>query len=104
MKKRSSTLLGMAFFVSALVLLTIFLFVPMALTLAFSFTDYFALNPDLTHFVGLENYIKIFKDDLFVRSFVNTVSFVRRREIGAFFAIVCASSMALSITWSAGTT
>ncbi|MCI9534966.1 MAG: sugar ABC transporter permease [Lachnospiraceae bacterium] len=76
MKKRSSTLLGMAFFGPALVLLTIFLFVPMALTLAFSFTDYFALNPDLTHFVGLENYIKIFKDDLFVRSFVNTVCFV----------------------------
>ncbi len=66
----------MAFFGPALVLLTIFLFVPMALTLAFSFTDYFALNPDLTHFVGLENYIKIFKDDLFVRSFVNTVCFV----------------------------
>ena len=66
----------MAFFGPALVLLTIFLFVPMALTLAFSFTDYFALNPDLTHFVGLENYIKIFKDDLFVRSFVNTFCFV----------------------------
>ena len=66
----------MAFFGPALVLLTIFLFVPMALTLAFSFTDYFALNQDLTQFVGLENYIKIFKDDLFVRSFVNTVCFV----------------------------
>lgn len=69
-------MLGMAFFGPALVLLTIFLFVPMVLTLAFSFTDYFALNPDLTHFTGLENYIKIFKDDLFVQSFVNTVCFV----------------------------
>ncbi|MCI8660281.1 MAG: sugar ABC transporter permease [Lachnospiraceae bacterium] len=76
MNKRSSSLLGMAFFGPALVLLTIFLFVPMVLTLAFSFTDYFALNPDLTHFTGLENYIKIFKDDLFVQSFVNTVCFV----------------------------
>ncbi len=75
-KKRSSTLLGMAFFGPALVLLTIFLFVPMVLTLAFSFTDYFALNPDLTHFVGLENYLKIFKDELFVQSFMNTVCFV----------------------------
>lgn len=76
MKKTSSSLLGMAFFGPALVLLTIFLFVPMVLTLVFSFTDYFALNPDLTHFVGLENYIKIFKDELFVQSFVNTVCFV----------------------------
>ena len=75
MKKKNS-ILGMAFFGPALVLLTIFLFMPMALTFVFSFTDYFALNPELTHFVGLENYINIFKDELFVQSFFNTVKFV----------------------------
>ena len=48
----------------------------MLLTLGFSFTDYFALNPDLTHFVGLENYFEIFKDELFVAAFFNTVKFV----------------------------
>ena len=52
--------MGMAFFGPALVLLTIFLFLPMILTLIFSFTDFFALNPGLTHFVGLDNYIQIF--------------------------------------------
>lgn len=72
MKKKES-ILGMAFFGPALVLLTLFLFLPMVLTLVFSFTDYFALNPDMTHFVGLENYINIFKDELFVKSFFNTV-------------------------------
>lgn len=66
----------MTFFGPALVLLTIFLFVPMVLTLLFSFTDYFALNPDLTRFVGLGNYFKIFEDELFVQSFFNTVGFV----------------------------
>ena len=30
----------------------------------------------MTHFVGLENYINIFKDELFVKSFFNTVKFV----------------------------
>ena len=45
MKKKES-ILGMAFFGPALVLLTLFLFLPMVLTLVFSFTDYFALNPD----------------------------------------------------------
>ncbi|WP_394923510.1 carbohydrate ABC transporter permease [uncultured Robinsoniella sp.] len=75
-RKKSNSILGMAFFGPALVLLTIFLFLPMLLTLVFSFTDYFALNPDLTHFVGLENYIAIFKDELFVKAFVNTVKFV----------------------------
>lgn len=75
MKKKNS-IMGMAFFGPALLLLTLFLFLPMLLTLGFSFTDYFALNPELTHFVGLENYINIFKDDLFVQSFLNTVKFV----------------------------
>ena len=75
MKKKNS-IMGMAFFGPALVLLTIFLFLPMVLTLVFSFTDYFALNPELTHFVGLENYLNIFKDELFVQSFLNTVKFV----------------------------
>lgn len=68
--------MGMAFFGPALVLLTIFLFIPMILTLAFSFTDYFALSPNLTHFVGFENYGKLFKDELFMQSFFNTVKFV----------------------------
>ena len=70
--KRKNSIMGMAFFGPALVLLTLFLFLPMLLTFGFSFTDYFALNPEL----GLENYINIFKDELFVQSFLNTVKFV----------------------------
>lgn len=66
----------MAFFAPALILLTLFLFLPMLLTFGFSFTDYFALSPELTHFVGLKNYLDCFKDELFVKSFLNTVKFV----------------------------
>lgn len=68
--------MGMAFFGPALVLLSVFLFIPMILTLIFSFTDFFALSPKLTHFVGLENYIQIFKDEDFRQAFGNTVNFV----------------------------
>ncbi len=75
MKKKNS-ILGITFFAPALVLLLLFLFLPMLLTLGFSFTDFFALNPELTHFVGFENFINIFKDELFVKSFLNTVKFV----------------------------
>lgn len=76
MKKKSESLLGMAFFGPALVLLTIFLFLPMILTLIFSFTDFFALNPGLTHFVGLDNFVQIFQDEEFRKAFINTVCFV----------------------------
>ena len=75
-KKRSESLLGMAFFGPALVLLTVFLFIPMILTLIFSFTDFFALNPGITHFVGLDNYFQIFRDEDFRQAFGNTVQFV----------------------------
>lgn len=75
MRKKNS-IMGMAFFAPALILLTLFLFLPMLLTFGFSFTDYFALNPELTHFVGLKNYLDCFKDELFVKSFLNTVKFV----------------------------
>ena len=68
--------MGMAFFGPALVLLTLFLFIPMILTLIFSFTDFFALNPRLTHFVGLDNYFQVLKDEDFCRAFVNTLKFV----------------------------
>lgn len=76
MRKKKESILGMAFFGPALVLLVLFLFLPMLLTFIFSFTDYFALNPEMTHFVGLENYKDIFQDELFVQSFLNTVKFV----------------------------
>lgn len=68
--------MGMAFFGPALLLLTIFLFVPMILTLIFSFTDFFALNPSLTHFTGFDNYVQIFEDEDYRQAFSNTVKFV----------------------------
>ena len=76
LKRRSDSIMGMAFFGPALVLLTLFLFLPMVLTFIYSFTDYFALSPNTTHFVGLENFAKLFGDELFVTSFLNTVKFV----------------------------
>ena len=74
MKKKSESIMGMAFFGPALVLLTLFL--PMILTLIFSFTDFFALNPSLTHFVGLDNYFQVLKDEDFRKAFTTTLKFV----------------------------
>ena len=74
-EKRNS-ILGMSFFGPAFVLMALFLFIPMILTLVFSFTDFFALNPSLTSFVGLDNYVALFRDRLFVQAFGNTILFV----------------------------
>ena len=75
MNKIREKIMGMAFFGPALVLLTLFLFIPMILTLIFSFTDFFTLNPSATKFVGLRNYTRLFNDELFGKAFFNTIKF-----------------------------
>lgn len=75
-KNRVESMMGMVFFGPALVLLAIFLFIPLILTFVFSFTDFFALNPGITHFVGLDNFKQVFADETFRQAFWNTVKFV----------------------------
>ena len=75
MNKKAEKIMGTAFFGPALVLLTLFLFIPIILTLVFSFTDFFTLDPQATKFVGLENYTRLFKDELFGKAFLNTIKF-----------------------------
>ena len=75
MNKKAEKIMGTAFFGPALVLLTLFLFISMILTLVFSFTDFFTLDPQATKFVGLENYTRLFKDELFGKAFLNTIKF-----------------------------
>lgn len=58
-KNKAESIMGMAFFGPALVLLSVFLFIPLILTFVFSFTDFFALNPSMTHFVGLDNFKEV---------------------------------------------
>ena len=75
MNKKAEKIMGTAFFGPALVLLTLFLFIPIILTLVFSFTDFFTIDPQATKFVGLENYTRLFKDELFGKAFLNTIKF-----------------------------
>ena len=75
-KNKAESIMGMAFFGPALVLLSVFLFIPLILTFVFSFTDFFALNPSMTHFVGLDNFKEVFNDETFRKAFWNTVKFV----------------------------
>ncbi|AIY82650.1 binding--dependent transport system inner membrane component family protein [Clostridium baratii str. Sullivan] len=75
MNKKKEKIMGMSFFGPALVLLTVFLFIPMILTLVFSFTDFFTLNPSETKFIGLGNYKRLLNDELFIKAFFNTMKF-----------------------------
>ncbi|RSK55320.1 carbohydrate ABC transporter permease [Bacillus canaveralius] len=59
----------------ALILLLLFWFIPMAVSLFISFTDWDYISPTFS-FVGLENYSSLFTDKEFYNVLLNTLSFV----------------------------
>jgi len=65
------TFLGPAF-----LLLLLFLIIPAIMSVYYAFTDYYLLTPDMRKFVGLDNFINLFKDPIFLKSLVNTLKFV----------------------------
>ncbi|MDM5298298.1 sugar ABC transporter permease [Bacillus pumilus] len=60
----------------ALFLLLLFLIIPAIMSIYYAFTDYYLLTPDMRKFVGLDNFINLFKDPIFLKSLVNTLKFV----------------------------
>lgn len=56
-----------------LILLTIF---PIIFTIYCSFTDYYFLNKTQSNFIGLKNFIDLFKDRYFIQASLNTLKFV----------------------------
>ena len=60
----------------ALLLLSMFLVIPSIMSVYYSFTDYYLLTPDMRKFIGLDNFINLFQDPIFLKSLVNTLEFV----------------------------
>ncbi len=67
------TLVGLLFTSPWLIGSLAFMFLPMAMSLYYSFTDYPLLEPPL--WVGLDNYKRLWSDDVFVRALTNTAVF-----------------------------
>ena len=126
MNKKSTlkeNLIGYGFMSPALILLRIFLVIPVFMVVYYSFTDYYLLTPDQRQFVGLSNFVQLFKDPIFIKSIFNTLKFVvwiipvqlgaslglalivnkaRKGNIFfkvAFFAPVVMSLVVISILW-----
>jgi fructooligosaccharide transport system permease protein len=60
----------------ALLLLLLFLIIPAIMSVYYAFTDYYLLTPNMRKFVGLDNFINLFKDPIFLKSLANTLKFV----------------------------
>ncbi|MGT2948692.1 carbohydrate ABC transporter permease [Streptococcus devriesei] len=74
--KLKNNLLGYAFLSPALILLLIFLVIPVCMVFYYAFTNYYLLTPDAKQFVGLNNFIKLAQDPIFLKSILNTSKFV----------------------------
>lgn len=79
-KAKKQTLLntatGLAFIMPSLIGFLVFTFVPVLISLFLSFCDWnFMQGFDGIKFTGLENYMKLFKDDWFLASYRNNVMF-----------------------------
>jgi fructooligosaccharide transport system permease protein len=64
------------FLAPALILLALFLIIPALFAIYYSFTNYYLLTPNSKQFIGLENYIKLFHDPIFLTSLKNIAIFV----------------------------
>ncbi|WP_079710307.1 carbohydrate ABC transporter permease [Paraliobacillus ryukyuensis] len=65
-----------SFLTPAFVLLGLFLIIPSILAIYYAFTDYYLLTPDKRQFIGIGNFIEIFKDPIFLQSLKNIIIFV----------------------------
>lgn len=74
--KSKESVMGYLFLSPALIILGLFLFIPTLLSIYYAFTNYYLLTPDVTQFIGLDNFVKLFKDPLFVQSLKNIGQFV----------------------------
>ncbi len=73
---KKETLKAFLFLLPALILGTLFIILPISLSIIYGFTDYYLLTPDETKFVGLKNFAEMLKDPMVIKAFKNTAYFV----------------------------
>src|SRR4028118_1619217 len=74
--RRQEEMAGLLLAAPALILLTVFLFVPAIMAFGLSFSDQRLLpGPQPTQFVGLRNYTRLFSDAAFLQALRNNLYF-----------------------------
>lgn len=58
-----------------IIILTILSIYPLVYTLYYSLTNYYYISKDKMSFVGLKNYIDLWKNPYFIRAVINTIKF-----------------------------
>ncbi len=85
------TLIGYVFIAPTLLGLTVFFIIPIIATLILSFTDWnFIAGVDKIKFVAIDNFTKLFQDDIFIRSVKNNLILLMAIPITAAISLFLA--------------
>lgn len=92
MKKRQETLNGILFILPSFLGFAIFVFLPTFFSLVLSFTKWdFVTTLDKIKFIGIDNFIEIFKDEWFISSLINNLKFAMVvLPAGTILSLICA--------------
>lgn len=74
-RNRRSTSVALAMLMPAAVLMITFLIIPIILTFGLAFTNARLISPVPARFVGFDNFVRLFSNDTFWKSLLNTVIF-----------------------------
>jgi len=74
-KRLKENLIAYAFCAPAYIVFTIFLFIPIVWVIFLSLREFSIVTLYSSKFVGLKNYLRLAKDEVFLRSILNTVYF-----------------------------
>jgi multiple sugar transport system permease protein len=72
---RHPAIVALLMLLPAAVLMITFLIIPIILTLGLAFTNARLISPEPAHFIGLNNFVRLFQSDTFWNSLRNTVVF-----------------------------
>jgi multiple sugar transport system permease protein len=74
-RNKRSTSVALAMLVPAGVLMVVFLIIPIILTFGLAFTNARLISPVPARFIGFDNFVRLFQNDTFWHSLLNTVIF-----------------------------
>lgn len=85
-------LLGYLFIAPNMIGILLFFFIPAVISLGFTFTDWKFGSPTL-NFVGFENFIRLFQDEVFYEAIANTFIFLISVPVSVFLALAVAVAL-----------
>lgn len=95
---RRQSWMGYLFIAPNMLGVTVFFLLPALFSLCLIFTDYEFTNPDV-HYIGVDNFIRLFNDELFYISLQNTAIFLASVPLSIGLAFVVAVILNKSVYW-----